>query len=541
MFHMLIVDDEPHAVHMIATGMDWEALSVSRIHTAHNIRQAKQLYEQFPVHMMICDIEMPQGSGLELLEWTKTHYPDSESVFLTCHSDFQYARKAVKLGSLDYMLKPVQFDELHLIVEKGLTRVLERTRQRAEQEKGQYLGKLLQLQMPIMMERFWQDLWYERISCHPAAVEEAIRERHLPIHHDEQLIPVIIVIQRWTEKLSQREEKMMEYALLNAAEHAMLPHVMNKQAVRLSPDMLLVLIPPGSEEQPATQNELIYLCESYMTMAEQYFRCELTCYVGELCRVDKLQQQFGTLMTMRESKVSIHKVTLLERTGPKETAAATDLALWLELLKKGEHEALLREADTYMDKLTKREQLSVAELQAFLQSFLQILYHFIQSKGRLSYEVLGNVLTGARQAEAVRSVSTLRLWVMEAIRLTMADSKPDNTGVMTRLKSFVRQQLDQPISREDVAAFVNLHPDYLSRWFKKETGKSVTAYIIEEKMMMAKELLAASKLSVSDVALSVGYSNFSYFAKLFKQESGMNPNQYRKATSQNRGKNRSDS
>lgn len=541
MFQLLIVDDEPHAVQMIASCMNWELLLVGRIHTAHNIRQAKQIFEQFPVHMMICDIEMPQGSGLELLAWTKEHYPDSESVFLTCHSDFQYARKAVKLGSLDYLLKPVQFDELRAAVEKGLSRVLERTKQKAEQEQGHYFGKLIRLQQPVMMERFWQDLFYERIAPQREPVKAAISERHLPIGEKDELVPILVAIQRWTEKLSKREEKMLEYALLNTAEHLLLQHVTIKQAVRLASDMLLVLMP--ADIRGFAPEQLVGLCESYIASALQYFRCELKCYVGKPDYVFNMQQQFTALLVMKESNVSsVNKVMLLSEASLREgLPAPVDMSVWLELMKRGAFDALTKEISGYMARLSQREHLTARELQCFLQSFLQILYHFIQSKGLLSYEVLGEVLGTRLQSEAVRSVAALQAWVMKVLKLTIENCGVDGISMMTKLKGFVKQHLDQPISREDLAAHVNLHPDYLSRWFKKETGKSVTAYIIEEKIAMAKELLLTSDLTVSDVALSVGYSNFSYFSKVFKQEVDMNPNQYRKANGQNNARNRSES
>lgn len=112
MYQILIVDDEVHAVKGIRSGMDWNRLGITAVFTAYTVRQAKELFEREHIDIMLCDIEMPQASGLELTKWVRERYPKTETIFLTCHADFKYAKQALQLGSLDYILKPVPFAEL---------------------------------------------------------------------------------------------------------------------------------------------------------------------------------------------------------------------------------------------------------------------------------------------------------------------------------------------------------------------------------------------------------------------------------------------
>jgi two-component system response regulator YesN len=71
MYRLLIVDDEIHAVNGIKSGLQWDELSIVEIHTAYNNRQAKEVFAEHEIDLMICDIEMPQGNGLELLAWVR--------------------------------------------------------------------------------------------------------------------------------------------------------------------------------------------------------------------------------------------------------------------------------------------------------------------------------------------------------------------------------------------------------------------------------------------------------------------------------------
>ena len=91
---LLIVDDEFLVVDEIKNAINWERLGISQVHIAYNIIEARQQFEKNTLDILLCDIEMPEGNGLELLSWVRENHPDTEALFLTCHSDFSYARKA---------------------------------------------------------------------------------------------------------------------------------------------------------------------------------------------------------------------------------------------------------------------------------------------------------------------------------------------------------------------------------------------------------------------------------------------------------------
>ena len=76
--------------------------------------------------ILLTDIEMPDGTGHRVDRWQKEHFPGIVSIFYTCHADFSYAQEAVKLGALDYLLKPVPIPELESILGKAVEGVKRR-------------------------------------------------------------------------------------------------------------------------------------------------------------------------------------------------------------------------------------------------------------------------------------------------------------------------------------------------------------------------------------------------------------------------------
>ena len=90
----------------------------------------------------------------------------------------------------------------------------------------------------------------------------------------------------------------------------------------------------------------------------------------------------------------------------------------------------------------------------------------------------------------------------------------------------------EEIHREELGELVFLNTDYLSRIFKKEKGISISNYIIQKRVEEAKKLLTQSSLPINTVSLYVGYSNFSYFTKMFKDNTGYAPLEYRRSFSE---------
>ena len=127
----ILVDDEEVAVNALKRRVDWVKYGIGEVLIAHSMQEAQALFRETPIDVMLSDIEMPQGSGLDLFEWVKLYYPAVECVYITCHPEFEYIQQALRLGSADYILKPIDYEELDRI----LTLLVERiTRKQTSRE-----------------------------------------------------------------------------------------------------------------------------------------------------------------------------------------------------------------------------------------------------------------------------------------------------------------------------------------------------------------------------------------------------------------------
>lgn len=121
----LVLDDELFSVEVLLEEVPWEKYGITTVSCASSVREAKKYLQSHAVNIMLCDIEMPGESGLDMVEWSTEYTRFSAEpmvcIILTCHPKYEYLRKALQLGCLDYLLKPVDLSDLGRSLEKAIS------------------------------------------------------------------------------------------------------------------------------------------------------------------------------------------------------------------------------------------------------------------------------------------------------------------------------------------------------------------------------------------------------------------------------------
>ncbi|WP_256761943.1 helix-turn-helix domain-containing protein [Cohnella sp. WQ 127256] len=533
MYEVLIVDDEAHAVLGVQTGVKWERFPVSRIHVAYNIRQAKEIIEASPIQLMICDIEMPQGTGLDLLNWVKAQQLQIETIFLTCHADFSYAQKALSLGSFHYLLKPVDFGELESSLEKALDKIhKERQLESFENTHKHYL-RLWESRKPMVMETFWRDLIREVIPSSPEHISPMFQKYDISLEASTKFLPVYIRVQTWHQPFTTRDERILEYALQNAAQEFLVGENADALVISLDNHKLLSIL-PQTGKNTNSEDELFEIFKKFISYCNHYFYCDVNCFIGNEVFAHEMRNSVSKLKNIDENYIAeANKVFVIARMkrshSPIQLPPVRD---WSDLLKQGAKDRLIVKLKEYLDKVRHELNTGGAQwMEFFYQDFIQMIFFVLHVKGLQAHQVFSQSLLTDRPTAAFRSLKAMEEWLVYVTEVTAnyISSSEQNESIVQKVMKYVHENIEQQhLSRDDIAQYVYLNPDYLTRVFKKETGLSITDFLQQQKIEYAKRLLIQTDLTVNEVAMTVGYSNLSYFSTLFKKIAFMNPADFRK-------------
>ena len=161
--NILLVDDDLDVIEGIMDGVDWEGLGFRQVYLAQSAKRAREILQEQDVSVLLTDIEMPGGSGLELLEWVRDNQLDVVTLFYTSFASFNYAQKALELHSFAYFLKPIAYPELQGHLFRARDEAL-RLRSLKRPESDPKAG------LRDRKERFWKKLLLNEI---PKSVEHA--------------------------------------------------------------------------------------------------------------------------------------------------------------------------------------------------------------------------------------------------------------------------------------------------------------------------------------------------------------------------------
>ena len=145
MLKVMLVDDEPYILQGLQVIIDWENEGFEIVKVCSNGREALNYLTNNEVDLVISDIKMPEMTGLELLKNVKSgKISDAEFVLLTGYDDFTFTQQAIRNGCLDYILKPVNEEDLIAILRKVSNKNRESIILRRDREKMEdaYLARI---------------------------------------------------------------------------------------------------------------------------------------------------------------------------------------------------------------------------------------------------------------------------------------------------------------------------------------------------------------------------------------------------------------
>ncbi|WP_168121125.1 helix-turn-helix domain-containing protein [Paenibacillus sp. HB172176] len=537
MFNLLVVDDEEIAIRGIIEGIDWSDLPLEHIWSALDAEEAKEIFQKEHIDILLSDIDMPSENGIDLLRWVSEKSRGTVTIFLTGHAEFHYAQQAVQLSCFDYLLKPIDHERLKEVVALAIRKSEEQQRQQEIQATYLIYSELWRKQRPVLVERFWQDLLHYRLSVIPQQLNPVLANYEIPLTCSSFIQFILISIEQWKEGWSARDEEIMTYGVKNAAEELILKKHPGAAVQETNGIIYIIFYEPAEAWSPSEMEED---CKSFIEQCRQHLHVQLSCYVGGKATVDKACESFHHLLMQEKHNViesgAVLHASEYHHTTLDKVHGGVSFADWSRLLTMGRGTELSYRIDQCFEELLRRK-ADYTTVVAFYFGFMNMMFEWLEEHS-LKITELFQANEWESGHTAMKSLPRLQAWVHQICDIIAGYSSHNGRAVsqtVEKVQHYMKAHLQDDFKRDDAASAVYLNPAYLSRLFRKETGKSLTDYLVELRIAKAKEELAHTQKKISDIAIAVGYSNFSHFSQIFKKATGVTPQDYRKRLNKSGG------
>ena len=520
LYRVLLVDDEEDIREGISRKMDWLGLGFSLVGEAANGQDALELAESLRPDVILTDIKMPFMDGLELCRILTDRLPAARFVVFSGFDAFEYAKQAIQMNVVEYILKPINADELSAVLRRLKDQL---DRERAERRNVELLRSRYMENLPILRELFYANLLDGRIE--PGTERERAARLDIDLQGEEWAVGLAYIGSDRRDALSTLSvQKLLEESL-----------TADRCKLSLYNDWVAVIV---SLTESFTIYDLIRVLDRVCTLAASYLSLTLTVGVGAPCK-----ELSGMARSAAEARTALEYRSMVGRGqviyigdlepdgGQVLTFEEADERTLTAAVRLGSEQEV-RDAAAALAGKIREANPSAGQYNLFLMELVTHLMKMTRRSGVGVEEVFGTGFSLPIQDSALPSLEELEGWCAELylrLRTLIRRRQTDSAGqTVEAAKEYIRQHYaESDLSVEKLCAYLHLSSTYFSTLFKRETGTSFTAYVTTVRMEAAAEAIRGTEEKTYLIAQRCGYEDPNYFSYVFKRHFGVTPTKYR--------------
>ncbi|MEI7024153.1 response regulator transcription factor [Paenibacillus sp. y28] len=518
MIKVMLIDDDVPVVEYIRRLVNWEVLGLRVCAEAYSAAEAKERFEAAQPDILITDIGLPDGNGIELARQFRGVNNQLRVIFLTCHEDFQYVKEALRIDADDYVVKDeLSPDKITESLEKAISRL---SNEQEQLEQMAYKSELAR-NKDILLQQFFHELSHTTDSS--GLLEHG---RRLGIHWAGIWFGAASFHMDRGDLLEKYERKNLELVYYAAYNIALELASGTRNTMFLAKDQRLWAV--SCEQDPEAA---IASLERFVPLLKEKLLefLKVDCYaaIGEKpgflsdlgCLIAKVKhfhdRRFYVDSPYEEARWSLSASDLDTSLGFEALSAK-----WIEALFAGNQSL----SHIYLGNLKRAMRSAAMDTVKTKERLLRLVQEASIRFGRsVPAGIQEDITHTVRLEEAFRIVRWYSERLLQNILSSSEEACETNPDIKA-IQAFIREHIYRNITSIDIARHLHLNPSYFSRYFKKLTGQNFTDYVHLIKMEEAKRLLAKGE-TAENTAYMLGYSDRAYFSKVFKKYTGVSPSE----------------
>lgn len=495
MIRVLVAEDELPLLRGISKMIENLGPGFRVVKMARTGREALDFLKSEPVDVVFTDINMPVVDGIQVMQYLYEHKPDIMCVVISGYEDFSYAQKAVQYGVKNYLTKPVNKKELSALLEDLSDRFFTvKTEQKRQLLEQMYFGNFSEAPQQAVFHRLYP-LYFIIKACSQRILNDDVVD--LNVWRDCHPIDVI-------RALDPGVEGVYPYYGRN-------------------PNELLVVV--ETEHKP----------DADRIAREMQKRGGLSLPIAaavgeELSDFKRLREDIGKVRRMISENWVYGKNGLVEEDTDAEPFALSETTEEaLQYVIRNQQFKEFRQMLLDIREAMRTRQVTQYQLEQTLNKILMYIWAYQtiftdENPDSILYDINDMVV----QADDLDAVFEDFLQLCHG--LMFAENVEDTNALMLKLDNYMQTHYKEPLNTKMLAAKFGLVPSYLSKLFQNYKGITPNHYIQKIRLEKAKDLLIRRpEMMTKDIAFMIGYTDPSYFSKVFKKNTGSYPSEYRTA------------
>lgn len=508
MLKVIIVDDEPFVREGMKAVIAWQQFGLEICGEAGDGEEALALIKQINPDIVITDIKMPEMSGLELIDKAKKELSSkAEFIILSGYNDFKYAQRAIKANVFNYLLKPIDEDDLI----KCLLEIKDRIR-KSEQtnEENSFLDSLINGKEVTSINK----------TAYKNILSSKIRYIYLEID-----------VLDWLEALNEAELKEK----LKGLEESIYKIIHRENINCLYQEQLWKYGIVLCDEILKYYKDVEHFAEALQESISNNVNSKCVVIVGkEVESISELMSSYISCREMKKYKYFYDKARVIHYDAVNKFEAKyyenqrLKIEELLASIEEGDHVKIF-ENITFIFENIRSSNIPPDIVKAFFNMLmLKVIANISEKNGNVENFV--EIFKELKYAEDI-SVEEIQ---DRLVKFSIASSKyikSMNSGsqgsVIYEIAKYIDNNYNQDISLKKLAEIFYINPVYLGQLFKKSLGMYFNDYLHNKRIEEAKKLLRRSDLKLYEIATKVGYSDANYFISKFEKITHFTPTQYK--------------
>lgn len=534
MYSLLVVDDDYWMRKHLKENIPWADYNILLSGEAEDGEEAMEKLSQLNIDILIVDINLPGISGIDLVEIVIKQYPHIKIILISGYKEFEYARRAVGLGVLDYVLKPFEEEKLISVVAKAIK---ELDALKVNTLKIEKINRIADISVELLRKKFYEELISKDNDV--MWVREKIDSLQLNLDVDDRYAVLILEIDNLNSaigNMSIEEIYTLKSGIIELT-GKILSNCLNAIIIESGGPRYAAIVSSGGHGNISDFNNIL------MTEGECVRKSVLECFnhtvtigVGNICEnifgTRRSYENAGKILAGKFFAGNNRLLTALNNSGGEAGSLS--------------YKGILKEI---IEGIRKCDREIVAELLCKFKAAIKnktgndnnyikrTIIHFIEEmldqsgKSVLDNDLvfgdlnINSIIYGCETLDEIFIYleSILNLLINQV--LEQRNNKTRN--LVGDILKYIEENYSEDLYLDKIAAKVEMHPVYLCRVFKKETGENLIHYLMKFRIEKSKQLLCNPGIKIYEIALMVGYENMKTFSRIFKTVVGQTPKEFR--------------